>query len=167
MTKVKLIDSTAILCDTVEIQNGTLVIETNTNQTAEELRNLCSDKGNLAVITLQTEAGNTLGYKYGFVCYAGITLLEDGRKRIELIQEKDIIEQRITHAETQAFQAVINSNQAVKQSETADNTALQAKEQASLADNKIEQVQANVDQAILELTLALAAAPEEGGISHV
>lgn len=166
MTNVKLTDGTAILCDTVEIQNGILVLETNTNKTAEELRELFSDRVKLGVITLQTESGKILGSKYGFVCYAGITLLENGSKRIELIQEKDITEQRITGAE-------IRSTQAMEQSYTAGKTAIQAKEQAQTVDGKIDTMQANVDQAILELTIALTATSisqepvQEGGTTHV
>lgn len=36
MTKIKLLDNTILPCKTVEIQNGTLILETTTDKTVEE-----------------------------------------------------------------------------------------------------------------------------------
>ena len=49
--------------------------------------------------------------------------------------------QRLTRAETQALQASLDSNKAV--------------EQVGTVDSKLAEVQANVDQALLELTMAI------------
>nr|DAN97721.1 MAG TPA: hypothetical protein [Caudoviricetes sp.] len=142
MTKIKLLNNETLMCKTVEIQNGTLVLETTTEKTAEELHRIFSNKSNLNIIELQTESGTTLGSKYGFVCYAGITLLGDGSKKIELIQEKDPTEQRLTRAETQALQASMDSNKAVEQTDKVVN--------------QIKELQTGMEQAVAELTMSLS-----------
>lgn len=147
MTKIKLLNNETLMCKTVENKNGILVLETTTDKTAEELHRIFNNKSNLNIIELQTESGTTLGSKYGFVCYAGITLLEDGSKKIELIQEKDPTEQRLTRAETQALQASMDSNKAV--------------EQTSEISSQIEKLQTGMEQAVAELTMSLSQTANE------
>lgn len=117
MTTIKLTNGTLIPCEIIETKNGVLMIETNTEQTTEELRVLFAAKENLTVLELQTPSGDKLGERYGYVCYSGILLLENGNKCIELTQEIDVTEQRITRAEGQARRAITDVDAAKQTAE--------------------------------------------------
>ena len=112
MTKIKLVDGTAINAESVELDNGVLKICT-TDHTVEELYEIFSNKENTSCITLLTKSGVESGYKTGFTSLAGI-LFKDGLKIIELIQPVDVTEKRISDAEGTASKAMAEANEIEK-----------------------------------------------------
>lgn len=126
-------------CETVEVTDGVLRISTQ-EKTVEELAALFSDKEKTSSLILMTESGKESGSKTGFTSFSGITYDEDGLKTVELFQPADVTEARLSAAEGTAAAA----------SSTAENTAIRV-------DSVQAAMQASLEEAVTELTLALAA----------